>query len=120
MEITVNVNLNAAELADAIRTLATALFATGVKVTSAAPETTDDPEPEPERTDPQPEEAGIQVESESTPPITLEQVRAKLAALSQAGKQAQVKKLINDCGASKLTGIPAEKYAELMKAAEAL
>lgn len=52
--------------------------------------------------------------------ITLEQVRAKLAALSQAGKQAQVKELITKTGARKLTEIPTEKYAELLAAAEAL
>jgi hypothetical protein len=52
--------------------------------------------------------------------ITLEEVRAKLAALSQSGKQAQVKALISKFGASKLTDIPKEKYAELMKEAEAI
>lgn len=50
--------------------------------------------------------------------VTLEQVRAKLASLSQAGKAADVKKLIADFGAAKLTDIPADKYGELMAAAE--
>jgi hypothetical protein len=50
----------------------------------------------------------------------LEEVRAKLAALSQDGKQAQVKALITEFGAKKLSDIPAEKYEELLKKAEEL
>ncbi len=54
------------------------------------------------------------------PEVTLEAVREKLAALSQAGKQAEVKKLINSFGAKKLTDVPPEKYPELLAAAEAI
>lgn len=54
------------------------------------------------------------------PKVTLEAVREKLAALSQAGKQAEVKKLINSFGAKKLTDVPPEKYPELLAAAEAI
>jgi len=52
--------------------------------------------------------------------IKLEDVRAKLAALSQAGKQEKVKKLIQKFDAKKLTEIPKAKYPELLKEAEAL
>jgi len=52
--------------------------------------------------------------------VTLEQVRAKLAALSQAGKAATVKELIAGFGVAKLTEVPADKYAELLAQAEAL
>ena len=52
--------------------------------------------------------------------VSLEQVREKLAALAKAGKQEQVKELITSYGASKLTEIPAEKYAELLEKAEAI
>jgi len=52
--------------------------------------------------------------------VSLEQVREKLAALVKAGKQEQVKELIASYGASKLTEIPAEKYAELLEKAEAI
>jgi hypothetical protein len=52
--------------------------------------------------------------------VTLEQVRAKLAALSQAGKAAQVKGLIAQFGVMKLTDVPADKYAKLMDEASAL
>ncbi len=57
---------------------------------------------------------------EQAPTVTLEQVRAKLAALTQQGKQSEVKALLTKFGAKKLTEIPAEKYAELMKEAEAI
>ena len=51
---------------------------------------------------------------------TLEDVRAKLAALSQDGKQVQVKELITSFGAKKLSDIPADKYPELLKEADRL
>lgn len=83
-----------------------------------AAETKPAPEPEAEPV----EEPGTEETEETTdtPKITLEQVRAKLAALSQAGKQVQVKKLITDFGAAKLTEIPEEKYPKLLAAAEKL
>lgn len=46
---------------------------------------------------------------------TLGEVRARLAALSQNGKQAEVKALITKYEAKKLSDIPAEKYPELLK-----
>lgn len=52
--------------------------------------------------------------------ISLEQVRAKLAALSQDGKQAEVKALITEFGAKKLSDVPADKYSELLEKAEVL
>lgn len=52
--------------------------------------------------------------------VTLEQVRAKLAALSQAGKAAQVKGLISQFGVMKLTDVPADKFAKLLEEANAL
>lgn len=56
--------------------------------------------------------------AESRSEITLVDVRAKLAALSQAGKAASVKGLLSDFGVAKLTDLPAQKYSELMAAAE--
>lgn len=50
----------------------------------------------------------------------LEDVRAKLAALSQDGKQVQVKDLITGFGVKKLSDIPVEKYPELLEEAEKL
>lgn len=64
-------------------------------------------------------EDGQNTESQ-TKPITLEQVRAKLAALSQAGKQAEVKALITEFGAKKLSDVLADKYPEILEKAEVL
>lgn len=58
--------------------------------------------------------------AEDGPTYTLVEVRARLAGLSQAGKQAQVKALIESFGAAKLTDIDPAKYAAVMKQAEAL
>jgi len=52
------------------------------------------------------------------PKYTLEQVRAKLADLTRKGKRAEVKALIQSFGVSKLSEVPADKYAELMAKAE--
>ena len=51
---------------------------------------------------------------------TLEEVRAKLASLSKAGKQARVRELITGFGVKKLSDIPREKYPELLKKAEVM
>jgi hypothetical protein len=53
-------------------------------------------------------------------PVTLVQVRARLAELSSEGKKDAIKKLMADLGVSKLTEVKEEQYAELMSAAEAL
>ena len=58
--------------------------------------------------------------TDPVPVITLEQVRGKLAGLSQSGKQAEVKALITKFGVNKLTDIPKENYPELLAAAEAI
>ena len=57
---------------------------------------------------------------EVKPKVALEDVRKKLAALSHEGKAAQVKALLTNFGASKLTDVPAERYAELLAAAEGI
>lgn len=51
---------------------------------------------------------------------SLEEVRAVLASLSQAGKQVQVKSLITSFGAKKLSDIPATQYTELLEKASEL
>lgn len=85
------------------------------------PETTPEPEADPApETEPDAEPATAEPEETEpeAPTVTLEEVRAKLAGLAQGGKQAQVKELLGKFGASKLTEVPAEKYAELLAAAE--
>jgi len=58
--------------------------------------------------------------AEEAPAITLEQLRAKMAAVSQAGKGPECKALLVKFGANNLTSVPAEKYSDLMAAVEAL
>ena len=43
-----------------------------------------------------------------------------LAEKSRAGKTQEVKMLLRECGADKLSAVPEEKYPELLKKAEAL
>ena len=109
MKITVDVNVNAPELSAAIVNLAAVLRKQTVEQPGCDQSVT-----KPEL------QIRTSTEPNPVPTYTLEQVRAKLAALSQAGKQAQVKKIITDYNVKKLTDIPAEKYAEIMKTAETI
>ncbi|WP_337366563.1 rRNA biogenesis protein rrp5 [Phascolarctobacterium sp.] len=52
--------------------------------------------------------------------VTLEEVRGKLAELSQAGKTAEVRELIQKHGGTKLSDIEQSKYAAVLKDAEDL
>ena len=110
MKITVDVNVNAPELSAAIVNLAAVLKKQIVEQPGCDQSNATKPELQ----------VRTSTEPNPVPTYTLEQVRAKLAVLSQAGKQVQVKKIITDYNVKKLTDIPAEKYAEIMKAAEAI
>lgn len=118
-------------LADAMRTLSVSgncfseLVQTGVDVAAATAEAghmaaaseaaaSSEPtiKPETKQTE------TVDKSTDSTPPITLEQVRAKLAALTQEGKS--VKGLFPQFGGKKLSEVSADKYPELLKAAEAI
>jgi hypothetical protein len=101
---------------DALSALAAATGSVKVQEMRVAPVDT-------ERTPEKPAEAVKQTkpQQENTPEITLEVVRAKLAALNQAGKQKEVKALITTgFGVRKLTDIPAERYAEVLEQAKQL
>ena len=52
--------------------------------------------------------------------ITFEDLRAVLAVLTRDGKQQEVKKLITEYGAAKLSDVPEEKYQELLDKAREL
>lgn len=54
------------------------------------------------------------------PALTLEDVRAKAAAVSQAGKAAAVKALLTKFGAAKLTDLAPAKYPEFLEQLEAV
>lgn len=55
-----------------------------------------------------------------TKKVSLEDVRAVLAKLSQLGKTAEVKKLIVKHGAQKLSDIPESEYESLLHEAEGI
>lgn len=58
--------------------------------------------------------------AETGPSISLVEVRGRLAELSKAGKAQEVKKILSGYGVTKLTDLPAERYAELMANVEQL
>lgn len=139
MEITVNVNVKAPEVVEAIIALAVAMGSTksvvaelgkeaGAKQTQNKEDKPKDQNTKPPKETKETKETKEETKNEEQPKtdeegqpeeeITLEQVRAKLAELTRAGKP--IKQLITKFGASKLSEIPAEKYAEVLKEAEGL
>lgn len=141
MEITLNVNVNAPELAAALITLAsafgntTAIVSESSKVTKENQSQAEKPrstkadnetkkpdviEDKHQQEGNKPTETPKQDDTSTSDKkqISLEDVRAKLAELTRAGKP--VKELINKYGASKLSEIPPEKFAEVLKEAEGL
>lgn len=131
----INVNISAPELAAALESMAAALrmvapqVATAPvqevpatkateKVTESAEKVTEKPQKATKNEETAPETP--EKETKPAKEIKLEEVRAKLAAISQSGKQAEVKELIQSFGVAKLTDIPEENYAEVLEKAEDL
>lgn len=78
----------------------------------------EDPKPAAE---PSTQEApAAQTASSTAPELSLEDVRAKLTAISKAGKASEVKGLLANLGVTNLTSVPKEAYAQLVADAEAL
>ena len=96
--------------------------AADVETETAAPtESTPDPvEPTPEPTEAEPTTDQATEPEPEPEPVSLEQVRAKLAALSAAGHTAQVQQLIQGRGVAKLSDIPAEDYPGLLADADGI
>ena len=131
MNIKVDVNLTAPELAESIKRLAEALpnFLNAnesenivQKVRQTEPTVKKSKRKSAEKMIEEIQEEGkdAQPNKVESKKITLEEVRSKLALLSQDGKQTQVKALITKFGAKKLSDIPSEQYSELLEEAEAL
>lgn len=129
----IKVLINAPEIVEALNNLANAISSKGLlpqtpeapkKPRTAAKPVEVVKESEPEIIEEQQEisipETKPEIKQPEAPIYTLDQVRAKLAGLSQKGKAAEVKALIMTCGADKLTDIPVEKYSDLMEKAEQL
>lgn len=66
------------------------------------------------------EKPAAKKEEKASTGLTFEQVRVKLAEVSQAGKQKELKELITSMGAERLSDIPEENYAELLEKASDL
>jgi len=77
------------------------------------PEAPADPEPAAEQPKETPAPAATKV-------VKLEDVRARLHTLMEAGKGEAVKALFSEFGVTKLTALPADKLPELMQKAEGL
>lgn len=122
MDINVKVTLESPELMAAILALAEAL--PQIKLGAVLPikeQQTVEPNTEVIKTESKNEESvKAEIKKEEIKTVALEDVRAKLAALSQAGKQKEVKALIKKFGANKLTEVAAENYEALLKEAEAI
>lgn len=117
MEFKIDVNVTAPELVESINYLAEAISAMNPAGDLVAkPKLAENSAKVDQADTNQPKRS----KKPKTKAITLEDVRAKLAALSQDGKQAEVKALITEFGAKKLSDVPAEKYSELLAKAEVL
>lgn len=62
----------------------------------------------------------METKKSKEPVVTVEDVRAVLAEKTRDGKTQQVKELLNQMGADKLSGVPKDKLAELKAKAEVL
>ena len=125
----ITITISAPELVEAMNRLADALQAGQVKpaqVEQVVEKLQEEAKPRKPKADkpapaPEPEPVTEVTATDVTATnITLDDIRIKLGNLSQAGKQAEVKKLIASYGATKLSEINTEKYADLMAEAEAL
>lgn len=67
-----------------------------------------------------PDPGPAKAEEPESEPVSLEQVRAVLAKVSQAGHTAKVRELIGQAGAGKLSEVDQAKYAWLLRRAEAI
>lgn len=64
--------------------------------------------------------ATVETEETAASPVSLVEVRAALSTLSQAGKTAQVRELIQAAGAAKLSEVDPDRYGWLLEQARGL
>ena len=82
------------------------------------PDASETAQPEPAQPEPAAESPSEPAPAPA-PALTLETVRAKAAAVSQAGKAGAVKALLTQMGAAKLTDLAPAKYPEFLEQLEA-
>lgn len=100
-----NLSTKAADFAQRLQAVDTAVQETKPK--KAAKKAVKTPEPEP------------QPEAEAAPTLTLEDVRASLAAVVKNGGSAKVRDALAAMGVSKLSDLAPERFAELLEAVNA-
>ena len=100
-----NLSTKAANFAQRLQAVETTVQETKPKKASKKAEKAPEPEPQPE--------------PEAAPALTLEDVRASLAAVVKNGGSAKVRDALADMGVSKLSDLAPERFGELLEAVNA-
>lgn len=100
-----NLSAKAAGLAQRLQAVETTVQETKPKKASKKAVKAPEPEPQPE--------------AEATPTLTIEDVRASLAAVVKNGGSAQVRDALAAMGVSKLSDLAPERFGELLEAVNA-
>lgn len=100
-----NLSTKAANFAQRLQAVETAVQETKPKKAPKKAEKAPEPEPQPE--------------AEAAPTLTLEDVRASLAAVVKNGGSAKVRDALADMGVSKLSDLDPSRFSELLEAVNA-
>ena len=100
-----NLSTKAANFAQRLQAVETTVQETKPKKAAKKAEKAPEPEPQPE--------------AEATPALTLEDVRASLAAVVKNGGSAKVRDALADMGVSKLSDLDPSRFSELLEAVNA-
>lgn len=100
-----NLSTKAASFSQRLRAVETTVQETKPKKASKKAEKAPEPEPQPE--------------AEAAPTLTLEDVRASLAAVVKNGGSAKVRDALADMGVSKLSDLDPSRFSELLEAVNA-
>lgn len=100
-----NLSAKAAAFSQRLQAVETTVQETKPKKASKKAEKAPEPEPQPE--------------AEATPALTLEDVRASLAAVVKNGGSAKVRDALADMGVSKLSDLDPSRFGELLEAVNA-
>lgn len=84
------------------------------------PDASETAQPEPAQPEPAAESPSEPAPAPAAATLTLEDVRAKAASVSQAGKAAAVKALLTGMGAAKLTDLAPARYPKFLEQLEAV
>lgn len=104
-----NLSTKAANFAQRLQAVETAVQETKPKKATKKAEKAPEPEPQPE----------VEAEVEAAPTLTLEDVRASLAAVVKNGGSAKVRDALADMGVSKLSDLDPSRFGELLEAVNA-